>query len=54
MKWRGVTEALLPIGDPRIARIRSTVLHFYSAEDVSSAKKVLLKAVDYIQLDKPL
>ena len=37
-----------------LARIRSTVLDFYSAEDVSSAKKVLLEAVDYIQLDKPL
>jgi len=36
------------------ARIRSTVLDFYSADDVSSAKKVLLEAVSYVQLDKPL
>jgi len=30
------------------------VLDFYSADDVSSAKKVLLEAVSYVQLDKPL
>ena len=36
------------------ARIRSTVLDFYSADDVSSAKKVLLEAASYVQLDKPL
>jgi len=35
-------------------RIRSTVLDFHSADDVSSAKKVLLEAVSYVQLDKPL
>jgi len=36
------------------ARIRSTVLDFYSADDVSSAKNVLMEAVSYVQLDKPL
>jgi len=36
------------------ARIRSTMLDFYSADDVSSAKKVLLEAVSCVQLDKPL
>ena len=30
------------------------MLDFYSADDVSSAKKVVLEAVSYIQLDKPL
>jgi len=33
------------------ARIRSTLLDFYSADDVSLAKKVLLEAVSYGQLD---
>ena len=36
------------------ARIRSTVLDFYSADDVSSAKKVLLEAMSCVQIDKPL
>ena len=36
------------------ARVRSTVLDFHSAHDVSSAKKILLEAVSYVQLDKPL
>ena len=35
------------------ARVRSTVLDFHSAHDVSSAKKILLEAVSYAQLDKP-
>jgi len=30
------------------------VLDFYSADDVSSAKKVLLEAASYVQLDQPL
>jgi len=30
------------------------MLDFYSADDVSSAKKVLLEAVSYVQSDKPL
>jgi len=33
------------------ARIRSTVLDFYSADDVSSTKKVLLAPVSYVQID---
>jgi len=36
------------------ARIRSTVLDFNSVDDVSSAKKVLLEPVSYVQLNKPL
>ena len=30
------------------------MLDFYSADDVSSAKKVLLEAASYVQLDQPL
>ena len=34
------------------ARIRSTVLDFYSADDVSSAKKVLLEAAVQVRLHR--
>ena len=36
------------------AHVRSTVLDFYSADDVSSAKKILLETASYVQSDKPL
>ena len=32
----------------------TAVLDFYSADDVSSAKKVLLEAMSCVQIDKPL